>query len=58
VLEACLQLLEDEEPRVRVAVGETMGALARVQGPAVWLRAQPAVLASIRDNFVSAVCAC
>jgi len=52
LFEACLALLEDEEPRVRVAVGEVLGGLARVEGPLVWTRAQLAVLASIRDNYV------
>jgi len=51
--DACLLLMEDEEPRVRVAVGEVLGALAAGHGPAVWLRAEGAVMASISSNYVS-----
>lgn len=43
---------------MRVVVGSVLGALARVQGPGVWTRAQAGVLASIRANYVSVICVC
>lgn len=47
-----LTLLEDEEPRVRAAVGEVLGALAAKMGPPVWIQAKPSIMCSIRDNYV------
>lgn len=50
----CLDLLEDEEPRVRSAVGELLGLLAARRGLAVWEAAKGPLLTSIYTNYVSA----
>ena len=51
-LAACLCLLEDPEPRVRLAVSECMRLLAEQQGAAVWLKSRDAVLGSISVCWV------
>ena len=51
-LEACLTLLEDPEPRVRLSVSECMRLLAEQQGIAVWLRSRDAILQSISACWV------
>ncbi|KAK9826799.1 hypothetical protein WJX81_002074 [Elliptochloris bilobata] len=43
----CVRLLEDSEPRVRLAVGKCMGALARARGMKAWNAVRGAVLGSI-----------
>ena len=53
-LDACLMLLEDQEPRVRLAVSECMRLLAELQGTAVWLKSREAILDSIRACWVRA----
>ena len=52
VLEACLTLLEDPEPRVRLAVSECMRLLAEQHGVAVWLQSRDAILESISACWV------
>ena len=52
-LEACLALLEDPEPRVRLAVSECMRLLCEQQGVRVWLRARQPILDSIRACWAS-----
>lgn len=52
-LEACLTLLEDPEPRVRLAVSECMRLLAEQQGIVVWLKARDAILESISSCWVT-----
>ena len=51
-LEACLALLEDPEPRVRLAVSECMRLLAELQGITIWLKSRDAILNSIRACWV------
>ena len=46
-------LLEDPEPRVRLAVSECMRLLAELQGTVVWLKSRDAILNSIRACWVS-----
>lgn len=48
----CIGLLEDAEPRVRLAVGKCLGALARARGLAAWQAVQGAVLGSIERCWV------
>ncbi|GFR51160.1 hypothetical protein Agub_g13516, partial [Astrephomene gubernaculifera] len=48
---AAMGLLEDGEVRVRLAVGDCLQALARLQGVCVFEACLPAVLDSIRRNF-------
>lgn len=55
MVDRALTLLEDEEPRVRTAVGAVLGALATKLGPLVWERAKPRILASIQANYVGLV---
>ena len=54
MLDACLTLLEDPEPRVRLAVSECMRLLAEQQGVAVWLASHDAILDSITACWVRA----
>lgn len=54
MLDACLTLLEDPEPRVRLAVSECMRLLAEQQGAAVWLASHDAILDSITACWVRA----
>ena len=49
----CIRLLEDDEPRVRLAVGKCMGALARAEGLRAWQAVRGAVLGSIERCWVS-----
>ena len=53
VLDACLTLLEDAEPRVRLAVGECLGLLAEQRGAEVWEMSRTAILGSINRCWVS-----
>ena len=50
----CVRLLEDDEPRVRLAVGRCLGALARARGPRAWEAVRGAVLGGIERCWVSA----
>ncbi len=52
MLGACLTLLEDPEPRVRLAVSECMRLLAEQEGNAVWLASRNAILESIEACWV------
>ena len=52
MLDACLTLLEDPEPRVRLAVSECMRLLAEQQGIAVWQASRDAILESIKACWV------
>lgn len=47
----CLRLLEDEEPRVRLAVGDCLHRLAVKLGPSVYERCRERLLASIHANY-------
>ena len=51
----CVRLLEDDEPRVRLAVGRCLGALARARGLRAWEAVRGAVLGSIERCWVSAL---
>ena len=51
-LGACMQCLEDAEPRVRLAVGALLHVLAEQQGAAVWEASRDAILGSIEHNWV------
>lgn len=55
VVDACLTLLEDAEPRVRLAVGECLGLLAEQRGVEVWEASRAAVLGSINRCWVSII---
>ena len=52
LLEPVLAKLEAEEPRVRLAVGDCLLAMALQLGPLVWERSGTAILASIRRCWV------
>lgn len=52
-LQGCLLLLEDSEPRVREAVGDSLGLLAQKEGPRIWERARDPILTSIEQSWVS-----
>jgi hypothetical protein len=54
----CMRLLEDGEPRVRLAVGRCLGALAARRGLAAWEAVRGAVLGSIERCWVRAGSAC
>ncbi|KAL4425118.1 hypothetical protein ABPG77_008223 [Micractinium sp. CCAP 211/92] len=51
MLETCQRLLEDDEVRVRWAVGELLRTLSERLGIQVWERMSDCVLASIHRNF-------
>ena len=53
--QACLELLEDSEVRVRLAVGGLLKALAADAGTVVWQHTQDRILTSIQVNFVRCV---
>lgn len=53
-IQACIDLLEDREVRVRWAVGDLLRALSERLGIHVWVRTEHAILGSIHKNFVSA----
>lgn len=53
-LQGCLRLLEDSEPRVRLAVGECLGLMAQQRGPSVWEVSKDTILTSIEGSWVSA----
>jgi len=52
-IQACIDLLEDREVRVRWAVGDLLRELSVQLGIHVWERVQGPILASIQFNFVS-----
>ena len=52
LLQASTMLLDDEEPRVRIAAGECLGLLARLQGVAVWEHCRQAIYDSIQRDYV------
>lgn len=56
-LESYLRLLEDSEPRVRLAVGEYLGLLAEKHGITVWEAAKGAVVGSIESSWVRSLSA-
>lgn len=49
----CMRLLEDNEVRVRLAVGQLLRSLAAKHGVTVIKQCQERVLASVNDHFVS-----
>lgn len=51
-LPGCLQLLEDAEPRVRLAVGECLGIMAQQRGPSVWEASKDTIFTSIEGSWV------
>eukprot|EP00879_Flechtneria_rotunda_P017789 GHRR01018648.1.p1 GENE.GHRR01018648.1~~GHRR01018648.1.p1 ORF type:complete len:558 (+),score=195.68 GHRR01018648.1:134-1807(+) len=51
MIDECLRLLEDNEVRVRLAVGQLMRSLAAKLGVSVLQRCQETVLASIHNHF-------
>ena len=52
VLVALHSIMQHTEPRVRVASGSLIGALAARRGPAVWHELVPHLLRYVEDNFV------
>eukprot|EP01023_Acetabularia_acetabulum_P005023 TRINITY_DN12080_c0_g1_i1.p1 TRINITY_DN12080_c0_g1~~TRINITY_DN12080_c0_g1_i1.p1 ORF type:complete len:213 (-),score=28.04 TRINITY_DN12080_c0_g1_i1:2-640(-) len=50
-LNQCMLLLEDEEVRVRVEVGECLGALAKSAGDMVYTQCGPKIIQSIQHNM-------
>lgn len=53
LISECLRLLEDDEVRVRLAVGQLLRALTVKHGISVYEQCRQAVLQSIFNNFVS-----
>lgn len=53
LLAASEKLLDDEEPRVRLAAGECLGLLAKLQGLAVWTSCHASILDRIHRDYVS-----
>ncbi len=53
MLAACQQHLEDEEVRVRLAVGMCLRTLAELRGAAVYEACSARILDSIEAHFVS-----
>ena len=51
MVQACQDLLEDREVRVRWAVGEVLHTLCEHLGVSVWELTQDRILDSIRTNF-------
>ena len=51
--ELILSLSQDEEPRVRGAVADCIGVIARQRGTAVFDAVCPQITASIQSSFVS-----
>lgn len=58
MVETCSSLLEDDEVRVRWAVGEVLRVLAEQLGIQVWELTRDRILGSICRNFVSASLPC
>ena len=59
LLDTCINLIEDAEPRVRVAVAECLGQLANGHGAVVWNAVRQPLLSAIHGNWVrcaSALC--
>ncbi len=52
LLEASKKLMNDEEPRVRLAAGECLGLLAKLQGVSVWMHCRQVLYDSIRRDYV------
>jgi hypothetical protein len=53
MINEALRLLEDDEVRVRLAVGQMLRALATKRGVSVMEACQETVLNSIKNHFVS-----